>query len=113
MTPGAGASLASPTHRALAALGTSRPGTELSALSRLLWRLGRGLVRVVAQRRFPVEEYIRQTWYAIGACTLPALAASIPSVVERLVLPAGALSRAPVPRASPCHDDSLAVTVLL
>ena len=92
MTPGAGASLASPTRSVLAALGTTRPSSEVSALARLLWRLGRGLVRVVSERRFPVEEYVRQTWYAIGVCTLPALAVSIPFGVV-LALQVGVLAQ--------------------
>lgn len=83
MTPGAGASLASPVRSLLATLGTNRPTAEMSALARLVWRLGESTVRVVRQRRFPVEEYVRQTWYAIGVCSLPALAVSIPASTSR------------------------------
>jgi phospholipid/cholesterol/gamma-HCH transport system permease protein len=92
VTPGAGASLASPTRSVLAVLGTPRPGGDLSGMTRLLWRLGRGLVRVLRERRFPLEEYVRQTWFAIGVCTLPALAVSIPFGVV-LALQVGVLAQ--------------------
>ena len=39
-------------------------------------RLGTDLVTSVRRRRFPVEELLLQTWYAIRVCTLPALMVS-------------------------------------
>ncbi|THV18743.1 ABC transporter permease [Nocardioides caeni] len=36
------------------------------------------LVRSISARRFPLNETVVQTWYAIRVCTLPALAVSIP-----------------------------------
>ena len=95
MTPGAGASLASPTRSVLAALGATRPTAEISAMARMLWRLGAGLSHVVTERRFPFEEYIRQTWFTIRVCTLPALAGLGPvrrrprAAGRRPVLPGG------------------------
>jgi phospholipid/cholesterol/gamma-HCH transport system permease protein len=44
----------------------------------LVVRIFTALGDVVAGRRFPLEETILQTWYAIQVCTLPALAVSIP-----------------------------------
>ncbi|WP_332642050.1 MlaE family ABC transporter permease [Aeromicrobium sp.] len=56
------------------------PGPLRDALEML--RLGLGVARAIpasiAARRFPAEETIRQTWFTITVCTLPALAVCIP-----------------------------------
>lgn len=72
-------------------LGAARPVHEALAMLRLLWQLGDDLVSSLTRGRFPLEEYIRQTWYIIGVCTLPALAVSVPFGVV-LALQVGALA---------------------
>lgn len=86
--PVVGASFA---RRFFEVLGAARPLAEGLAIGRLLARLAADLGRSVAGRRFPLEEYIRQTWYVIGVCTVPALAVSIPFGVV-LALQVGALA---------------------
>ena len=54
------------------------PVRETVALARFAQQVAAGAVRSVAHRRFPVEEFVLQTWYAIRVCTLPALAVSVP-----------------------------------
>ncbi|MDP9822359.1 MlaE family ABC transporter permease [Nocardioides massiliensis] len=66
----------------ISARASGRPGTALVAQVLAVLRLGEqvvsGLVRSVVHRRFPLEEVLLQTWYAIRVCTLPALAVSVP-----------------------------------
>lgn len=69
-----------------------RPFTEVVALTLLVWALCRGFVRAVTLRRFPTEEYIRQTWFVIKVCTIPALMVSIPFGVI-LALQVGVLAQ--------------------
>lgn len=88
----AGTSLAAPARSVSAVLGSARPVAELRSMARLTWGLARGLARVLLERRFPIEEYVRQTWYAIGVATLPALAVSVPFGVV-LALQVGVLAQ--------------------
>lgn len=55
-----------------------KPVAELLALLRFGEQVISGTVRTIVQRRFPLEEYFVQTWYAVRVCTLPALAVSVP-----------------------------------
>lgn len=48
------------------------------AMIELTLATGTSLVTSIRRRRFPVEEVLTQTWYAIKVCTLPALAVCIP-----------------------------------
>lgn len=54
------------------------PVREVVALTSLMWRICRGFVRSIVSGRFPAEEYVRQTWFTIKVCTIPALMVSIP-----------------------------------
>lgn len=65
---------------------------ESRALTGLMYRVVRGFPRSIARGRFPLEEYILQTWFIIKVCTLPALAVSIPFGVI-LALQVGVLSQ--------------------
>ena len=78
--------------RVARALGSARPLRESSAMLRLLARLGSDLVTSIRRGRFPVEELLLQTWYAIRVCTLPALMVSIPFGVI-LALQVGVLAQ--------------------
>ena len=51
---------------------------ELLAPARLGADVARSLPRSISAGRFPLEETIRQTWFTITVCTLPALAVCIP-----------------------------------
>ena len=70
-----------------------RPVAELLSLLRFGEKVVVGTVRTVVQRRFPLEEFVDQTWYAIRVCTLPALMVSIPFGVI-LALQVGVLAQA-------------------
>ncbi|MFC7496788.1 MULTISPECIES: MlaE family ABC transporter permease [unclassified Nocardioides] len=54
------------------------PVRETRELARFAQRVAVGAGRTVVHRRFPVEEYVLQTWYAVRVCSLPALAVSVP-----------------------------------
>ena len=69
-----------------------RPISELLALLRFGERVVAGMVRTVLQRRFPGEEYVRQTWFVVKVCTLPSLSVSIPFGVI-LALQVGVLAQ--------------------
>ena len=73
-------------------LGSARPARETGAMLRLLARLGSDLVTSLRRGRFPFEELLLQTWYAIRVCTLPALMVSIPFGVI-LALQVGVLAQ--------------------
>jgi len=51
---------------------------ELLAPARLGIDVAKSLPQSVAAGRFPLEETIRQTWFTITVCTLPALAVAVP-----------------------------------
>jgi len=51
---------------------------ELLAPVRLGVQVAKSLPQSIAARRFPLEESIRQTWFTVTVCTLPALAVAIP-----------------------------------
>ena len=55
-----------------------KPVAETLNLLRFGEQVVTGTVRTIVQRRFPVEELVLQTWYAIRVCSLPALAVSMP-----------------------------------
>ena len=59
---------------------------------RLLAQISRDLVTAIVRRRFPWEELLLQTWYAIRVCTAPALMVSIPFGVI-LALQVGVLAQ--------------------
>lgn len=65
---------------------------EIRGVARLALEVLVGTVRTVAHRRFPLEEYVRQTWFTIRVCTLPALAVSVPFGVI-LALQVGVLAQ--------------------
>ncbi len=54
------------------------PIREALDMLRLGMGVGRAIPTSIRARRFPVEESIRQTWFTITVCTLPALAVAIP-----------------------------------
>ena len=54
------------------------PVREFVALLALMWAICRGFFRTIATGKFPAEEYVRQTWFIIKVCTVPALMVSIP-----------------------------------
>lgn len=54
------------------------PVREFVDLLALMWAICRGFVRTIATAKFPAEEYVRQTWFVIKVCTIPALMVSIP-----------------------------------
>ncbi len=51
---------------------------DLLAPARLGVKVARSLPESLASGRFPLEESIRQTWFTVRVCTLPALAVAIP-----------------------------------
>lgn len=55
-----------------------RPLSETVAMLQFVRRVLAAFVNSVTGRRFPLNETVVQTWYAIRVCTLPALAVSIP-----------------------------------
>jgi phospholipid/cholesterol/gamma-HCH transport system permease protein len=59
-------------------LRTLRPVEDVLGLTDLAVRMAIRLPRSILRRTFPAEEYVRQTWFMITVCTLPALAVSIP-----------------------------------
>ncbi len=65
---------------------------EARGVAHLLLEVVLGTGRTIAQRRFPLEEYVRQTWFTIRVCTLPALAVSVPFGVI-LALQVGVLAQ--------------------
>lgn len=60
------------------ALALARPLGELAAMIRFTRRTFAAIGRSIVNGRFPVAEFVIQTWTAIKVCTLPALAVSIP-----------------------------------
>ncbi|MFS3130156.1 MlaE family ABC transporter permease [Nocardioides sp. Bht2] len=73
-------------------LRTWRPLDELLGMLRLGEQMLTALVRSLLTRRFPVEEFLLQTWFTIRVCTLPALAVSMPFGVI-LALQVGVLAQ--------------------
>lgn len=69
-----------------------RPLADLLALLRFGEEVVTAMVRSLWHRRFPVEELVVQTWYAVRVCTLPALAVSVPFGVI-LALQVGVLAQ--------------------
>ena len=51
---------------------------ELLAPVRLGVKVAQSLPQSISAGRFPLEESIRQTWFTITVCTLPALAVAVP-----------------------------------
>lgn len=51
---------------------------ELLAPVRLGVKVAKSLPQSISAGRFPLEESIRQTWFTITVCTLPALAVAVP-----------------------------------
>lgn len=54
------------------------PVRETLALARFARQVLAVTLRCLTRGRFPLEEYVLQTWYAVRVCTLPALAVSVP-----------------------------------
>lgn len=79
-------------RRARRASPRSGPLADLLSMVRLGEQVVTATVTSVVNRRFPVEEFIIQTWYTIRVCTLPALAVSIPFGVI-LALQVGVLAQ--------------------
>ncbi|MCW2789245.1 MAG: transporter permease [Aeromicrobium sp.] len=75
--------------RSVAELGVVR---EVLGIGSLIAGVFGALLRTIAQGRFPLEEYVRQTWFTVRVCTLPALAVSIPFGVI-LALQVGVLAQ--------------------
>ncbi|MCW2799420.1 MAG: transporter permease [Aeromicrobium sp.] len=65
-------------RNALMSAAISGPIDEIVAIVRLVWGVCTAFVRSIVGRRFPAEEFIRQTWYTIKVCTGPSLMVSIP-----------------------------------
>lgn len=57
---------------------TSGPLSETAGMLRLGIGVVRSIPTSIAARRFPGEETVRQIWFTIAVCTLPALAVCIP-----------------------------------
>lgn len=82
----------------MASAGLTRPMGDLAVVREtrgvllLAWGVVLATGRTIVTGRFPLEEYVRQTWFTVRVCTLPALAVSIPFGVI-LALQVGVLAQ--------------------